>query len=112
MEVKKSNASLPGYEGYAFYVITYDIPSGIQGNKHPKPGKKFTGTSRQAYVPATEEGTTVLNMLQKAFEKKLIFTVGTSTTTGKEDCVTWNDIHHKTSISGGPDKYVNVLFCV
>ena len=112
MEIKPSRESLPGYEGYCCYVIKYDIPSGVQGNKHPKPGQKFTGTRRQAYVPATKEGTAVLKMLQKAFDKKLIFTVGTSNTTGREDCVTWNDIHHKTNMSGGPDKYVNVLFCV
>ncbi|CAF4350675.1 unnamed protein product, partial [Adineta steineri] len=28
-----------------------------------------------------------------------------STTTGQENVITWNDIHHKTSISGGPDRF-------
>ena len=101
--------SLPGYEGYGCYVITYYIPSGIQDKRHPKPGHTFTGTKRQAYLPASKEGKVVLDMLQKAFEKKLIFTVGTSNTTGKDDCVTWNDIHHKTSVSGGPLKYVEIF---
>ena len=110
MEIKSYHSSLPGYEGYACYVITYDIPSGRQGNRHPNPGHKFSGTRRQAYLPATKEGAVVLKMLEKAFEKKLIFTVGRSNTTGKEDCVTWNDIHHKTSVSGGPQKYVNFSF--
>ena len=104
MEVRSSYTSLPGYEGCGCYVITYTIPSGRQSNKHPKPGHKFTGTKRQAFLPATKEGKIVLNMLQKAFTMKLIFTVGKSNTTGQEDCVTWNDIHHKTSISGGPQQ--------
>lgn len=47
----------------------------------------------------------MLQLLKKAFYQKLIFTVGTSRTTGNENQVTWNDIHHKTSISGGPEKY-------
>ena len=29
------------------------------------------------------------------------FTIGQSVTTGEEDQVTWNGIHHKTAIRGG-----------
>lgn len=47
----------------------------------------------------------MLRLLRKAFDQKLIFTVGTSRTTGNENQVTWNDIHHKTSITGGSLKY-------
>ena len=96
--------SLPGCEGHGCYVITYVIPSGYQGSRHPKPGHPFTGTKRQAFLPATNEGEVVLKMLKKAFDNRLIFTVGKSNTTGQEDCVIWNDIHHKTSMSGGPQK--------
>lgn len=39
----------------------------------------------------------VLKLLEIAFERKLIFTVGSSSTTGQENCVTWTNIHHKTS---------------
>ena len=105
MDVGLLRTSLPGYEGCGCYVITYVIPGGRQGNRHPKPGHKFTGTTRQAFLPATKEGEIVLNMLKRAFDLKLIFTVGKSNTTGQEDCVTWNDIHHKTSISGGPQRF-------
>lgn len=38
----------------------------------------------------------VLGLLQEAFERRLVFTVGRSNTTGREDVVTWNEIHHKT----------------
>jgi deltex-like protein len=104
MDVATSHASLPGYEGCGCFIITYVIPDGVQGKRHPKPRHKFTGTKRRAYLPATKEGKTVLKMLKKAFDMKLIFTVGKSNTTGREDCVTWNDIHHKTSVDGGPQQ--------
>ncbi|KAH3787017.1 hypothetical protein DPMN_165136 [Dreissena polymorpha] len=35
-------------------------------------------------------------MLRVAFERKLVFTIGSYRTTRKEDVITWNDIHHKT----------------
>ena len=44
-------------------------------------------------------------MLKKAWDMKLTFTVGTSLTTGAKDVITWNDIHHKTSRSGGISNY-------
>ncbi|KAG7465602.1 hypothetical protein JOB18_043979 [Solea senegalensis] len=78
------------------------VNNGWQTEKHPKPGIYFTGSRRSAYLPYNKEGKDVLKLLKKAFDQKLIFTVGTSRTTGK---VTWNDIHHKTAIEGGPERY-------
>ncbi|KAG8543791.1 hypothetical protein GDO81_023689 [Engystomops pustulosus] len=69
---------------------------------HPNPGKRFSGTDRRAYLPDNQEGREVLRLLDKAFNQKLIFTVGESRTTGAKDTVTWNDIHHKTNTTGGP----------
>jgi deltex-like protein len=40
-------------------------------------------------------------MLRIAFERRLIFTVGTSVTTGRSNVVVWNNVHHKTNTSGG-----------
>lgn len=40
----------------------------------------------------------VLNLLIKAWKRRLIFTIGTSTTTGEANTVTWNEIHHKTEL--------------
>lgn len=48
-------------------------------------------------------------MLERAFKHRLIFTVGFSRTSGKDNMVTWNDIHHKTRREGGPEKYVKEL---
>ena len=98
---------LPGYEKYGTIQIHYDIPSGKQGKEHPNPGHYFTGTSRIAYVPNSPEGRKVVRLLRKAFDARLIFTVGTSHTSGATNAVVWNDIHHKTSTQGGPTKLVN-----
>lgn len=38
----------------------------------------------------------VLRLLVTAWERRLIFTIGTSNTTGESDTVVWNEIHHKT----------------
>lgn len=59
-----------------------------------------------AYLPDSPEGNRVLGLLRQAFEQRLIFTIGTSMTTGLQNVITWNDIHHKTSIWGGPRWYV------
>ena len=40
------------------------------------------------------------NLLQLAFERGLIFTVGRSLTSGLDNKITWNGIHHKTEVSG------------
>ena len=37
-----------------------------------------------------------LRLLEIAFDRRLTFTVGTSATSGADNCVTWNNIHHKT----------------
>ncbi|KAK9966114.1 hypothetical protein ABG768_003242 [Culter alburnus] len=105
MNVTRSRTNLPGYPHCDTIEITYSIPSGVQTEKHPNPGKPFHGTKRQAYLPDNYEGREVLMLLQRAFQQKLIFTVGKSTTTGLENVVTWNDIFHKTNIYGGPERY-------
>ena len=102
------STSLPGFAFCGTIIISYRFRSGIQGPDHPNPGKPYTGTSRTAYLPDNKEGRKVLKLLKKAFEQKLTFTIGRSTTTGRDDCVTWNDIHHKTSEYGGSTGYVKI----
>uniref|UniRef100_A0A2R9ALE1 E3 ubiquitin-protein ligase n=1 Tax=Pan paniscus TaxID=9597 RepID=A0A2R9ALE1_PANPA len=90
--------SLPGFPDTQTIRIVYDIPTGIQGPEHPNPGKKFTarGFPRHCYLPNNEKGRKVLRLLITAWERRLIFTIGTSNTTGESDTVVWNEIHHKT----------------
>ena len=40
-----------------------------------------------------------LHGIYLAWRQRLMFTVGRSITTGQDNCVTWNDIHMKTSVS-------------
>ncbi|XP_072244705.1 uncharacterized protein [Leuresthes tenuis] len=105
MNITKDNLSLPGYEKYGTMIIHYYIPNGIQKEEHPNPGQPFQGVSRTAYLPDTSEGRAILKLLKRAFDQRLIFTIGQSTTSGRNNMVTWNDIHHKTSTHGGPSHY-------
>uniref|UniRef100_A0A673T5I6 E3 ubiquitin-protein ligase n=1 Tax=Suricata suricatta TaxID=37032 RepID=A0A673T5I6_SURSU len=81
------------------------VDSCVQKEKHPNPGKAYLGVQRTAYLPNNKEGKEVLTLLRRAFDQKLIFTVGESRTLGKSDVITWNDIHHKTSRYGGPERF-------
>lgn len=38
----------------------------------------------------------VLKLLLVAWDRRLIFAIGTSSTTGESDTVIWNEVHHKT----------------
>ena len=80
-------------------VINYNFNSGSIN------GEKYKGTSRMNYIPNTRKGRILLGLLKIAFDRKLTFTIGTSVTTGEKNCVVWNGIHHKSSLSGGPTNY-------
>ncbi|KAK7471615.1 hypothetical protein BaRGS_00035712, partial [Batillaria attramentaria] len=106
MKMHYERFTLPGYPP-GILTITYNFPSGTQTKEHPNPGKRYSGAGypRKAYLPDTPEGRKVLMLLKVAFDRRLIFTVGQSATTGQTDVVTWNDIHHKTNWSGGPQAF-------
>ncbi|KAL8572685.1 hypothetical protein ACOMHN_049814 [Nucella lapillus] len=98
--------NLAGYTSFGgTIIITYDFPPGRQEACHPNPGQHYGSTHRVAYLPNTLEGQEVLKMLQRAFDKRLVFTIGDSVTTGARGVITWNDIHHKTSTYGGPSQF-------
>ncbi|XP_041361925.1 uncharacterized protein LOC121377893 [Gigantopelta aegis] len=106
MTVKHDQYSrLPGHLDCGTITITYQFKGGIQSPEHPNPGSRYHGTTRTAYLPDSPEGNKVLRLLQIAFERKVTFTIGRSSTTGKEDVITWNDIHHKTRVEGGTNRY-------
>lgn len=97
-----SSLSLEGYPAVGTIIIQYEIFSGIQGVEHPRPGERFDGTTRFAYLPDNQDGGEVLRLLRVAFERRLLFTVGQSSTTGADNVVTWSSVHHKTRQCGGP----------
>ena len=103
----QSSVKLPGYESCGGSIfITYKFESGVQGPNNPNPGYRYSGTTRYGYLPNNREGQKVLKLLKKAFDQKLTFTIGRSSTFGANNVITWNDIHHKTNVLGGPTKYV------
>uniref|UniRef100_H2NHU1 E3 ubiquitin-protein ligase n=1 Tax=Pongo abelii TaxID=9601 RepID=H2NHU1_PONAB len=102
---KDATLLLPSYEKYGTIVIQYVFPPGVQGAEHPNPGVRYPGTTRVAYLPDCPEGNKVLTLFRKAFDQRLTFTIGTSMTTGRPNVITWNDIHHKTSCTGGPQLF-------
>jgi deltex-like protein len=76
-------------------VINYRFNNGVRN------GKPYSGTSRTAYLPNNDDGREVFELLREAFNRRLVFTVGRSVTTGLDNQVVWNGIHHKTNTSGG-----------
>ncbi|XP_075255114.1 putative E3 ubiquitin-protein ligase DTX2 isoform X2 [Convolutriloba macropyga] len=66
--------SCAGYESCSSYQIIYNFP---------------------------RNGQQLVKMLKVAFDRRLVFTIGTSHTTGQPDSVVWGGVHHKTSQNGG-----------
>ncbi|XP_028452139.1 putative E3 ubiquitin-protein ligase DTX2 isoform X2 [Perca flavescens] len=100
MEIYSIAQSLPGHPDCGTIQIIYSIPPGIQGPEHPNPGQPYTcrGFPRFCFLPDNDKGRKVLELLKVAWMRRLIFIVGTSSTTGEPDTVVWNGIHHKTEM--------------
>ena len=100
MEISLSkNMHCQGYENCGTIVINYHMYGGS------KNGRPYPGTHRTAYLPNNQGGNEVLELLKKAFDRKLIFTVGDSVTSGAKNVIVWNGIHHKTSLHGGSSNF-------
>ncbi|XP_035269824.1 E3 ubiquitin/ISG15 ligase TRIM25-like isoform X1 [Anguilla anguilla] len=85
--------------GKECFCITYNIPSGIQTEAHPNPGKPFTGIQTQAWLPDEswfQDVKAVLKLLERAFDQKLVFTV--AATDGAEDRVVFTNIPHARNL--------------
>ncbi|CAH1100969.1 unnamed protein product [Psylliodes chrysocephalus] len=106
MEWRRIDRSLPGHPGCRTIQIIYNIQSGIQRADHPNPGREYyaVGFPRNAYLPDNPKGRKILRLLHSAWQRKLIFTVSKSHTTGCEDVVSWN-IPHKTEIGPSMNTY-------
>ena len=87
---------LAGYEDCGVIAIRYEMCRGFQDGKQQNPGVEYYGTMRDAYLPDNPEGNRVLELFKKAWKMKRSFTVGRSLSLGEDNCITWNDIHHKT----------------
>ena len=88
----------------AFIVEIYLIFALLIKEENRHPGKFYKGIQRSGYVPDNERGRLVAKLLNVAFSRRLVFTIGRSRTTGEDGVITWNDIHHKTRHYGGSEK--------
>ena len=61
----------------------YHFDHGTQGPEHYHPGNAYEGTTRTAYFPDCPEGRAVVDLLKTAWDRKLVFTIGSSVTNGK-----------------------------
>lgn len=95
MVVRHRSFACAGYSDYTTISVTYKFPPGVSN------GKKYEGTEREAFLPNCPEGQEVLGLLRKAFDRKLLFTIGKSETTGIYPAIIWNGVHHKTNIMRG-----------
>eukprot|EP00249_Psilotum_nudum_P022171 c28402_g1_i2 orf=50-550(+) len=90
---------------HAAYTVSFQPLGPRQTAEHPTPGKPYIGTLRVAYLPRNKDGEEVLDLLKKAWSRRLLFRVGTSVTTGQSDVVVWSGIHHKTRMTGGSSNH-------
>jgi hypothetical protein len=81
--------------------LRYNFPSGVQHGRMPSPGARYSGTSREAFLPNTEQGREGVELLKRAFRGGHLMMVGTSVTTGQTNTVIWGGIHQKTGPHGG-----------
>lgn len=56
-------------------MVQYKFPSGIQGEGDPNPGQAYSGTNRTGFLPDTEEGREVAELLVRAFRNRQSFVV-------------------------------------
>jgi len=105
MQYTYINESCQGHENYGTIKINFSFPSGIQNNNHQHPGRKYHGDARDAYLPNNKEGQEMLKLIEFAWQRRLIFTVGHSVTRGHDDVIVWDGIHMKTNMYGGAQNY-------
>mmetsp|Transcript_6309 Transcript_6309/g.7945 ORF Transcript_6309/g.7945 Transcript_6309/m.7945 type:complete len:341 (-) Transcript_6309:283-1305(-) len=94
-----------GYYGDGVIEIVFNFPSGTQGPNHRNPGTSFSGTTRYAYLPHVDDGKLAVKLLEKAFQRGELFTVGRSLTNNSDNVVTFGSIHLKTAVGGGPQAH-------
>lgn len=99
------DCAIEGFELCATIEMRFSFHDGIQTADHKDPGKPYTGTQRTAFLPDNDEGRDIFRMMRIAWERRLLFTIGDSLTSGRTNTVTWNGIHMKTHRSGGTDRH-------
>jgi len=103
--VTKQRAQCSGCKAKDSVKMLFEFPGGIQGKEHPNPGKNYFGDLREAYFPNDKEGRMWAMLVRLAFERKLMFSIGTSQTLKADNRIVFGSIHLKTSTIGGTEKH-------
>ena len=86
VDIGYDKSSLPAHYEFGTIGISYNFSDVVSQD----------GTHYYADgFPRFLEGKTVLELLRIAWNSGLFFTVGTIITTGRSDCIVWDNIHHK-----------------
>ncbi|XP_043961188.1 E3 ubiquitin-protein ligase DTX3L1 [Gambusia affinis] len=78
MNLEILHKKMQGFPDANTLKITYIFPKGIQSEKHPHPGQPYAQRQVWTYLPENHEGRTVVSLLEKAFNKQLLFTIATN----------------------------------
>ena len=97
--------SCTGFDSFGTIKISFIFGDGIQGKEHYNCGQSFSGTHREAFVPNNENGRECVELTKIAWQRRLIFSVGASLTTKRENCVVWASVHYKTRMDGGQQRH-------
>jgi len=97
--------SCDGYPNCGTIRISFEFGGGIQGAEHYHPGQPYSGDHREAFLPDNEAGREALELTKIAWQRRLIFTIGTSLTTRRENGIVWASIHFKTRMNGGQQRH-------
>jgi len=103
--VTKQRAQCSGFDEKDSVKMLFEFPGGIQGDDHPNPGKNYFGDLREAYFPNNKEGRKWSMLVRLAFERKLMFSIGTSQTLKADNRIVFGSIHLKTATIGGTEKH-------
>ncbi|PFX25326.1 E3 ubiquitin-protein ligase DTX3L [Stylophora pistillata] len=85
-------------EGSPFQVKVKEKIRKSEGEEHPNSEVPYLGLFCSTYLPGNGEGQKLCELLRRAFDARLLFTIGLDNT------IMFNDVELKTSRSGGPLK--------
>jgi len=92
-------------KGKGSFTITHRFAAGIQGSKHPNPGKPYGARTEYLYLPGGAQGIECLGLLREAWKRKLLYTIGHSVTLNASDRIVFGGVHFKTNRHGGVENY-------
>lgn len=104
-EVFEHPSNLPGNSECTTYILRFTIQSGIQTMDMPLPLEPYAGLTLVCYLPNNSEGKELIRLLHVAWDRRLLFRIGTNTKTGRKDQVIPNGFEFKVNREGGIQNY-------